>query len=522
MKGRLLLFCALSFFGCGPAVDIDYVQTGSAGMLGEYEKEKTFIESLFDEGGDLAAMGLRILPEQKAGAGKNIPRPVILVEFFSSWEHEAALDDIIFSKTFLVPMEDPLAGRTNTSLAACLEGRETLVPPGEIAPPFVALRVDGLALGDDDYPLVRASGIRISAVEYDEKKPPSRIEEKMNRLRETLKAAQEPPAVSPQPVWISAAGDLMLDNKCAAILFKDGPAAVFGGTAEMLLSSDIAMVNLEGVVSNLGVKIDKSFTFRLHPDIAPALKSAGIDVVLQANNHVFDYGREAFLDSLSRVAKAGIGVVGAGIDINAASEPFFFKSGDETFRIFGLASFYREWNGWDGAAVAAAGPGRAGMLHTRMGGGGQTKLKTKVLPDSGVSPNGSRADKLTLDIILFHGGTEWSIEPDVFNRRIFTELLAAGADVIIGSHPHKVQGFEWVLGKPVFWSLGNYVFGGEDNNIGDEEGLFIRLGFWQGKLLYLEPFALTLGHTRSDIAPPEMLDIFYDRSRQLRQGDSLR
>ena len=78
-----------------------------------------------------------------------------------------------------------------------------------------------------------------------------------------------------------------------------------------------------------------------------------------------------------------------------------------------------------------------------------------------------------------------------------------------------MQGFEWVHGKPVFWSLGNYVFGGMGNTNGGEEGLFIRLGFLNGRLLYMEPFALTLNNTRTVIAPPEKLRTFYTRSREL-------
>jgi poly-gamma-glutamate synthesis protein (capsule biosynthesis protein) len=79
-----------------------------------------------------------------------------------------------------------------------------------------------------------------------------------------------------------------------------------------------------------------------------------------------------------------------------------------------------------------------------------------------------------------------------------------------------VQGFEWVLGKPVFWSLGNYVFGGMDHTAGGEEGLFIRLGFWGNTLMYFEPYALRLYHTRTDLVPEENLDTFYQRSWALR------
>jgi poly-gamma-glutamate synthesis protein (capsule biosynthesis protein) len=107
--------------------------------------------------------------------------------------------------------------------------------------------------------------------------------------------------------------------------------------------------------------------------------------------------------------------------------------------------------------------------------------------------------------------------PGSSTRKIYTELIAAGADLVIGSHPHVVQGFEWVLGKPVFWSLGNYVFTGEDNTLGIEEGLFIHLGFLGDRLLYLEPYALSLSQTNSDIAPVEELEWFYTLSKRLRK-----
>jgi len=362
---------------------------------------------------------------------------------------------------FIVPKEHYLAGRTNTTLAACRSGKEKLVPVEEIAPPYIALRVDGLALGDEGYPLSDTSEV----------------------------------------TWIAVGGDTMLDRGASEILFREGPIGIFGGTAEMLASSDLTLINLEGVISSRGERVQKSFNFRFVPEIAEALKNAGIDAVLHANNHVWDYGRDAFLDSLSWLEKAGIGIAGAGVDDDAASQAFVFSKGDETFRVFGIASFPRERNGWDGVS-AAAGPNLAGMLHA--GRGGREKLK------AGMSPNDA-----PVNIVLFHGRVEWSTRPDAATRELYTDLIDAGADLVIGSHPHIVQGFEWVKGKPVFWSLGNYVFGGMENTEGGEEGLFIRLGYWRGQLVYLEPYALSLTHTRTDISPRERLGVFYARSRAL-------
>ena len=514
MRFRVLIFCAALpiaaiFCGCRPA--FDYVKlTGS----GEYSAERTFLESFFREGGQAEALGLRLLPEDAAGRpqagppekaepGRKLPRPSLSIEFLSSWGSEAAYGDILVSKTALVPRDDVLAGRTNTSMEACIEGRETLIQPEELSPPFVALRVEGRALGDKDYPLIRAVGIRIAASE--DKKNDRRLKEKIELLGKALDAIPKPlVTVPPRPFWIVSGGDVMLGRGAQEILLREGPKGIFGGTAEMLASPALALVNLEGVISGKGAKTEKAYNFRFSPKAAPALRNAGIDAVLLANNHAWDYGKEAFLDCLSLLSGVGIGVAGAGIDDEAASQPLVFKQGEQTCRVFGLASYPREQSGWDGTS-AAAGPGRAGILHT--GSGGAEKIKAKL------SPN----DTASLNLVLLHGGTEWSTRPGFSTRELCASLIAAGADIIIGSHPHVVQGFEWVQGKPVFWSLGNYVFAGmEDTGEGDE-GLFVRLGFWNHRLLYLEPFALTLTRARTDIAPPEKLEKFYARSRELRE-----
>ena len=490
----MLLLCAMLFCACGQAFDYVAINGGN-----EHEQELMFIQDLFQENAGFEARKIRLLPpDAESGAAVQAS---LSIDIISSWEHEGDYGDILISRTFHAPRTDPLAARTDASLAACLDGTEDIVPLAEITPPFVALRVDGLAVGDESYPLIHTAGVRIRAI--DDTKINKRLNEKLRFVAETLEAAPKTLIhPRPQPLWIAAGGDLMLDRGASEILFRQGPAGIFGGTAAMLESADLALVNLEGVVSRQGEKVPKSFNFRFVPEVAPSLKNAGIDAVLHANNHVFDYGEAAFLDSLSWLAKAEIGIAGAGHDIEEASQPFVFKRGDDTCRIFGIASFPRERNGWDGAS-AAAGHERPGMLHAERQ--GAEKIISKLSPPESDS----------LDIILFHGGVEWSRRPDAATRKLYTELVDAGADLVIGSHPHIVQGFEWVHGKPVFWSLGNYVFGGMENTEGGEEGLFIRLGFLDGRLLYLEPFALALTHTKTEIAPPEKLATFYARSREL-------
>ncbi|MDR1898653.1 MAG: CapA family protein [Treponema sp.] len=508
MKARYAaaVFCALLVCSCKVPPRLDpVVLRGGDG----FPRERDFLLSLLGEGEFLAELGFRLSADSSGETGGG---PVVFIDFFSSWEFENNFGDLPLSKTWYVPREDALAGRQDTALAACLgsgrsSGGEVLVPLAELAPPFVALRVGGLSVEDEGYPLVRVTGIGIGGTEKARAGTPAKI----GALEAALRAAagplvEEPPGV----LWIAAGGDLMLDRGAAEILFEEGPEGIFGATAALLAGADLALVNLEGVVSDRGTKVKKSFNFRFDPRVAGALREAGIDGVLQANNHTFDYGEEAFRDSLRWLTEAGIAVLGAGIDIDAAARPFLFRKGDCQVRTFGIASFPRERNGWDGLTVAAA-EGKAGLLHARRGGG--EKLKAHFAGDGGTPPSPE-----SLDVVLFHGGVEWAGRPDAFTREFYTDLIRHGADLVIGSHPHVVQGFEWVLGKPVFWSLGNYVFGGMENTEGGEEGLFIRMGFSGGRLAYLEPFALALSHTRTAVAPAPELKKFYALSGELREA----
>ena len=493
------LLGAALFGACEPEPaepEFDYVEINGGS---EHAEEIMFIEALFRENAGFETHRLRLRNEHEADS--DAPPASLYIDIVSSWEYEDSYGDILISRTFHAPRADPLAARTNTTLAACLNGTEDIVPVEEIGPPFTALRVDDCALGDEAYPLVRTTGIRIRAAENE--KPAGQLDESARFLIEALEAAPKTLIrAPPRPLWIAAGGDLMLERGASDILLREGPAGIFGGTAAMLESADLTLVNLEGVISRRGEKITKSYNFRFAPEVAPALKNAGIDAVLHANNHVFDYGETAFLDSLSHLSGAGIGVAGAGHDDEEASRPFVFQRGDDICRVFGLASFPRE-SYWDGASAAAL-PGRPGMLHAERG--GKEKLTAEL----------SSGEGNALDIVLFHGGFEWTTRPDSATRKLYTDLIDAGADLVIGTHPHIVQGFEWVNGKPVFWSLGNYVFAGMENTNGGDEGLFIRLGFLDGRLLYMEPFALTLINARTVIAPPERLETFYARSRELR------
>ncbi|MDR2632814.1 MAG: CapA family protein [Treponema sp.] len=501
----MFLLCALGLVlgaSCTSSNPQDYLKFMDAPVL-EHSPENPFLQELLKQvkqqalWKSLEPLGIRIL-------GEAARTPDIYLDFYASWEYEGRYGDVPIAKTFFVPQADPLARRKDTSLTACLRGEETLVPLAYLKPPFVALTVDGRSLRDPAYPLVKVLGMRIRPASSPSKHAAeaARLARKIRFLQNYLQALPKPLMEQPPEIcWIAAAGDMMLGRGASEILAQEGPQGILGKTAALCADADISLVNLEGPVSNRGTKARKSYTFRFDPQVAPLLQDAGIKGVLLANNHAFDYGLEAFLDSLNYLAAHRIPCLGAGLDAQRAAQPLRFSKGPTSVRVFGLASFPREKNGWDGLMVAA-GIDTPGILHA--GKGGTEQLKRGLAQDG------------ALDVLLFHGGEEWSSSPTIETRELYTDLIRSGVDLVIGSHPHVVQGFEWVLGKPVFWSLGNYVFGGMDNTEGGDEGLFIRLGFKGTTLVYFEPYALRLSHTRTDLAPEENLDSFYRRSQDLR------
>jgi poly-gamma-glutamate synthesis protein (capsule biosynthesis protein) len=467
----LLLLIISILLSCGQREYIVLIQEDH-----NFANEKIWLEESLG-----SSPGFEVLELRLGGASENVnPKKTveIHIEFFSSWDFEAVPDGTTVSKTWWVPQDHALAGRMNTSLELCINEKESIVTLDEIIPPFVALRVDGYAAGDDGYPLIRLAGIRLN---FNKK---NKHGAKKAAALEKLLLELPKPLIHEKPVltWISCAGDMMLGRDAGNILINQGSSALLGDTAKIILESDLAMVNLEGTLSSRGKAAKKTFTFRFNqPQIlADAIKNVGIDAVLFANNHAFDFGEEAFLDTMNFLKEAGIEFLGAGKNEEEALSPFIFKKDDFSANVWGLASFAKEKTGWDGLGHVA-GPNKAGYLHA--GKGGAEKLKARL---------SEQDDKENLNIVLFHGGEEWSRRPDAVTRELYTSLISAGADLIIGSHPHLVQEFEWVEDKLIFWSLGNFVFPGMENTGGGDEGLLVRLGYRGKRPLYIEPFAVKL------------------------------
>lgn len=208
--------------------------------------------------------------------------------------------------------------------------------------------------------------------------------------------------------------------------------------AERLAAADLAVVNLETPVSVRGTPAAKTFTFRAPPALLPALAAAGVDAVSVANNHALDYGYDAFADTLAFAAAAGVATLGGGANASAAYAPTVVKRPEGIVALLGLtrALHTRAWE---------AGPERPGLASAY----DEAAAVAAVRAAAGVAD---------LVVVAVHWGTERADCPDAAQLRLARLLSDAGADLIVGHHPHVLQGVARHGGTLVAYSLGNFVW----------------------------------------------------------------
>jgi len=466
------------------------------------EPEKSFFTAILDNK-TLSNLGFKL--SNKA--------PAVIVSFdqrLTSWQgSELNSDSVIYLSRICMVYPAEIWDSKNIPINDV--SPHDLIPLHDLAPPFVACRINGLDISDIRYPLVIEKRIRFEYKGTPKKQEIKKTDALKEYLEKKIEEARNTSAggISANTVFrreerpvlcrIAAGGDVMLGRGAESIFLSEGAEGILGGTAKLVKEADLSLINLEGVISGRGEAAKKTYIFRFDPRVAPALKNAGFDAVLFANNHIFDYGLTGFLDSLMHLEKAGVGIVGAGRDIHAAASPFVADGLLFPVKVFGIANYGRERTGWDGLDYAAD-EKTPGMLHA--GKRGAELIKKQL-------------DKNSLNIIIFHGGIEYSDQPDKATRALYTDLVKSGADLVIGTHPHVEQGFEWVEGKPVFWSLGDYVFDEMDDTPGGDKGIFIVLHYSGKTLVHLDVYPLFMNGPRTEIMPDEQLARFYKLTREL-------
>lgn len=209
---------------------------------------------------------------------------------------------------------------------------------------------------------------------------------------------------------------------------------------EEMRGADILLSNNEFAFSDRGAPMaGKQFTFCSRPENVELWQQLGVDIVGLANNHCFDYGAEAFADTLTTLSDAGIAYVGAGADLEEAMTPRYFT-------VDGLTIGYVACTRAEKYVLTPeAGEDSPGVLRCY-----DPELAVQVIEEAG-----SQCDYL---VVYVHWGTEYSTQLEQAQTDLATLFAEAGADLIVGSHPHILQGAGWRGDVPVLYSLGNFWF----------------------------------------------------------------
>lgn len=210
-------------------------------------------------------------------------------------------------------------------------------------------------------------------------------------------------------------------------------------------AADICMVNNEFAYSDRGAPLaDKAFTFCSKPSNVSLLHDMGVDLVSLANNHVYDYGPDALLDTLDTLKNADVPYVGAGRDLSEASAVYYFEKNGRRIAFVSATQVERnEHPDTKGATDTTPGTFRC---YTK----DEFERLTAVIREAD-----AQAD---LTVVYVHWGTENTDELHWAQIEQAPQIVEAGADLIIGDHPHCLQNVEYLNGVPVIYSLGNFWF----------------------------------------------------------------
>ena len=238
-------------------------------------------------------------------------------------------------------------------------------------------------------------------------------------------------------VTLAFAGDIHFENQLAV----QGKSGGLRTVPALLADADLAMVNLETSIGTHGRPQAKRYTFRAPPRVLNTLAEVGVDVVTQANNHSVDYGRAALADAVAAKHASPVAIVGLGATLADAVAAHRVTIKGMNFSIFGVDAF-RPLEAW------RAGTNKAGVSVWKWN---RTDILAAVR---------AAADVGDVVVVYVHWGEEYDTCPRASQKSIANQLIAAGAKIIVGAHPHVLQGVGYKSGALVDYSIGNFAWYG--------------------------------------------------------------
>ena len=253
---------------------------------------------------------------------------------------------------------------------------------------------------------------------------------------ETIPSPTEP---SRGRIVIHGTGDVNVDPSYIPELAAAGWDHAWSGLDGLFKRDDLTVINLECAVSDIGTALPKEFSFRGDPASLPSMREAGVEVANLGNNHAYDYGPDALLDTIQNLEENDIAPVGAGRNPRQALAPATFELDGWTVAVVGIDQVVDPYP----EAVAAPGhPGTAAGHDT----------------DAMIDAIRAAEDQADIVVVTIHWGVELDTQPRAEQVALGHEFVDAGADVIFGHHAHRLQPMDHYKGRPIFWGLGNFVW----------------------------------------------------------------
>ncbi len=343
-------------------------------------------------------------------------------------------------------------------------------------------------------------------------------------------AAADALAYDPATAWtLVAGGDINLDGSVAYHVKTLGLGVDFpfdGGTAEilsryccstrgallpharrtghtgalhdLLSKADLAIANFENPAPNDFVYHPGGYRFSADPALIEGVARAGIDWVSLANNHIGDSGASGIADTIANLDRWGIAHGGAGPDLTAARRPSILQAGGIKVAILGYDTIKPAYG---------AGPSTAGS----------NQMSPNRVRDDVAAARALGAD---LVIVFPHWGTEYTATATAYQRSLAHAAIDAGADLVVGNHPHWAGAVELYKGKPTFYALGDFVFN-IDRSEQTEEGITLELTYSGTRLVqaWMHPYLILDGSQPNFLDPARsgrvVMDQVYGASRGL-------
>ncbi len=233
-------------------------------------------------------------------------------------------------------------------------------------------------------------------------------------------------------------GDMMLDRGVEASVkknFNNDFNALFENLGE-LKNADILFGNLEGPISDQGRNVGSKYSFRMDPVVLPVIKEAGFDIFSFANNHVGDWGINAFKDTLTRLEENGILTTGAGVNKSEVISPTIIEKNGVTFGFLGFTDVGPNW--------LEAKENSPGIL-----------LASDPNFESIIKNASYKCDVL---VVSFHWGDEYRKVHNQRQQMLAYRAIDSGANMVIGHHPHVIEDIEIYKDSTIVYSLGNFIF----------------------------------------------------------------